>query len=402
MNLYYALTELLTTLEHGDRPRPADPRRLRANFTIISALLRARAALLVAIALSLGLAPASRADKSSAAQAVGPIGITVRELDRSIAFYRDVLGFEVESVVERSGESQERYEGVFGLHTRIARLRLGQEEIELTDYLAPEGRSMPEDSRSNDAWFQHIAIVTQDMERAYAWLRAHEVEHASTAPQRLPDWNPNAGGISAFYFRDPDHHNLEIIQFPAGKGDPRWQAPSERMFLGIDHTAIVVTDTDRSIAFYHDLLGLRVAGHSENYGTEQEHLNNVFGARLRITGLRAATGPGVELLEYLAPRDGRSYPVDSTSNDLWHWQTTLFTADASALAQRLETAGTSFVSPGPIALNDEALGVREGLLVRDPDGHVIAIDAPFEPQLGIARDSANRTTARVAQDTNHR
>ena len=52
--------------------------------------------------------------------------------------------------------------------------------------------------------------------------------------------------------------------------------------------AIVVADTDVSLAFYRDALGMRVAGSSENYGSEQEHLNNIFGARLRITALRAA------------------------------------------------------------------------------------------------------------------
>ena len=61
----------------------------------------------------------------------------------------------------------------------------------------------------------------------------------------MPDWNPSAGGIRAFYFRDPDRHVLEVIWFPAGKGAPRWQrhAPTA-LFLGIDHTAIVVADTD--------------------------------------------------------------------------------------------------------------------------------------------------------------
>ncbi len=51
-----------------------------------------------------------------------------------------------------------------------------------------------------------------------------------------------------------------------------------------------------------------MAGTSENHGLEQERLNNVFGARLRITALRAARGPGVELLEYLAPR---TWPADA-------------------------------------------------------------------------------------------
>ena len=134
--------------------------------------------------------------------------------------------------------------------------------------------------------------------------------HASTGPQRLPETIPNAAGIRAFYFRDPDGHPLEVLQFPPDKGDPKWHAPSARLFLGIDHTAIVVADTRASLAFYRDVLGFRVAGESMNFGTEQEHLNNVPGARLRITGLRAPSGPGVELLEYLAPRDGRPFPAD--------------------------------------------------------------------------------------------
>jgi len=67
------------------------------------------------------------------------------------------------------------------------------------------------------------------------------------------------------------------------------------VFLGIDHTAIVVDDTNASLRFYRDTLGMQVAGESENYEVEQEHLNNVFGARLRITALRAAKGPGIEL-----------------------------------------------------------------------------------------------------------
>ena len=98
-------------------------------------------------------------------------------------------------------------------------------------------------------------------------------------------------------------------------------AASDKLFLGIDHTAIVISDTDASLRFYRDVLGLQVVGESENYGPEQERLNNVFGARLRITSLRAASGPGVEFLEYLAPGDGRPYPPEEKANDLIHWQT---------------------------------------------------------------------------------
>ncbi|MGH9872993.1 MAG: VOC family protein [Pyrinomonadaceae bacterium] len=320
------------------------------------------------------LSDVSSVKTAPAVERVSAIGMTVSDMDRSVEFYSKILSFEKISDVEVTGEDYERLEGVFGLRMRVVRMRLGDEFIELTEYLAPKGRPVPVDSRSNDRWFQHIAIITSDMDKAYALLRENKVEHASTGPQRLPDWNKNAGGIKAFYFRDPDKHWLEILQFPNGKGDAKWQRAGDKLFLGIDHTAIVVSNTDASLKFYRDVLGLNIAGTSENYGTEQEHLNNVFGARLRITSLRAVGGgPGIEFLEYLAPRDGRPAPVDQRASDLFHWQTTLFVHDASKLAESLVGADFKLVSPGAIAVNDTRLGFGKGLLVRDPDGHVMAL-----------------------------
>jgi catechol 2,3-dioxygenase-like lactoylglutathione lyase family enzyme len=206
-------------------------------------------------------------------------------------------------------------------------------------------------------------------------LRQNRVEHASTGPQTLPAYIPAAAGIRAFYFRDPDGHHLEILWFPAGKGDAKWQR-KDRLFLGIDHTAIVVGDTDASLAFYRDTLGMRVAGESENYGPEQERLNHVFGARLRITALRAASGPGIEFLEYLAPRDGRPYPADARASDLLHWQTRLTTGDIAAAAQQTQERKYRWVSPGVVTLPGGTLGFARGMLVRDPDGHAILLAQP--------------------------
>jgi catechol 2,3-dioxygenase-like lactoylglutathione lyase family enzyme len=246
---------------------------------------------------------------------------------------------------------------------------LGTEEIELTEYLSPKGRPMSDDVRANDRVFQHIAIVVSDIAKAYEGLRMHRVEHASTGPQRLPDWNPNAGGISAFYFRDPDRHFLELINFPGDKGLPKWHQATKGVFLGIDHTAIVVDDTNTSLRFYRDTLGMQVAGESENYDIEQEHLNNVFGARLRITALRATKGPGIELLEYLAPRDGRPAPGDLRANDVAHWQTTLITEGLDPLLGLARDHRITLVSPGSVDGAPTSLGFRTGALTRDPDGH---------------------------------
>jgi catechol 2,3-dioxygenase-like lactoylglutathione lyase family enzyme len=335
--------------------------------------------LLAAVALLPGLATGAVPEGSPArtpaaiVRAVDAVGITVSDMDRSVDFFTRVLDFEKVADHEVAGDDYERLEGVFGVRMRVVRLRLGGEAIELTEYLAPRGRPLPADSRSNDRWFQHTAIIVSDMDRAYARLRDHRVEHASSGPQTLPAWNRNAGGIRAFYFKDPDGHPLEILQFPEGKGDEKWHRANGRLFLGIDHTAIVVKDTDASLRLYHDALGMRVAGESENYGTEQEHLNNVFGARLRITSLRAPAGPGIEFLEYLAPSDGRDAPADERANDLSSWQTRLLTEDAGALVPVLRVGGGRLISPGRVDLHGADLGFRAGLLARDPDGHALLI-----------------------------
>src|SRR2546429_9336593 len=255
---------------------------------------------------------------------VESVGMTVSDMDRAVEFY-SALTFRKISDVEVLGEEFEHLEGVFGSRMRIVRMQLGNEYLDLTQYLAPPGRPIPADSRSNDLWFQHAAIVVRDMDQAFEKLRALKVQFVSTGPQTLPPSIKAAAGIKAFYFRDPDQHNLEIIYFPPGKGDPRWQEKTDKLFLGIDHTAIGISSTDASLKFYRELLGLRKAGESENFGTEQEHLNQVFGAHLRITGMRASAGPGVEFLEYLAPRDGRPRPHDVHANDVVHWQTVVVT-----------------------------------------------------------------------------
>lgn len=325
----------------------------------------------VAFVAILFVALSSRA----AVQEVGAIGLTVADLDREIHFFTNILSFELIRVSDAAGREEHRLLGLTNVQIRTAELQLGAERITLTEHLTTKGKAIPSDSRSFDHWFQHIAIVVSDMDRAYARLRQHKVKPISTAPQTLPTWNKAAGGIQAFYFADPEDHVLEIIWFPAGKGDPKWQLASTRtdaasepkVFLGIDHTAIVVSDTDRSLAFYRDVLGLRVAGESENYGVEQERLNQVFGARLRITALRAERGPGIEFLEYIAPSGGRALPKDASARDLIFWNTRLAVSDLPELKKRAPGAGVQ-------AVTKEASREAEPIIVRDPDGHALQLN----------------------------
>lgn len=309
---------------------------------------------------------------------VESVGITVNDMDRSVDFYTNVLGFTKIDDSEHSGDGVEKLKGLFGINIRVVKLQLGDEVIELTDYLTVGGRSIPESHKSNDLFFQHIAIVVSNMDSAYKHLRKFKVDHVSTMPQTLPRSIPAAEGIKAFYFRDPDQHNLELIYFPPGKGQQKWQARSEKVFLGIDHTAIGVSSTDKSHHFYSKILGIDRKGDSWNKGKEQEHLNNIEGASLHITGYRTSDGPGLEFLEYIIPGPGKQYPPDSRPDDLWHWQTNLIVDDAEALYKLFRDSKSIMVSRGLIQQEIHGI-VTKSFLVRDPDGHAVLIKEYLNP-----------------------
>jgi catechol 2,3-dioxygenase-like lactoylglutathione lyase family enzyme len=305
---------------------------------------------------------------------VESVGFTVSNMDRSVKFFHEVLGFKKISDIEVQGTNYENLEGIFGLRMRMVSMQLGDETIDLTDYLTSGGRSIPEDARSNDGIFQHIAVVVSNMEQAYAQVRKHMVMYVSTGPQTLPASNKAAAGIKAFYFHDPDMHNIELIYFPKGKGQPKWQNTKGKLFLGIDHTAIAVRNTDSSLHFYEDMLGISRKGESWNMGMEQAHLNFVEGASLHITGLRTAAGPGIEFLQYISPGPGKPYPSDTRSDDIWYWQTLLKTDDADNLYGQLKRSGYRFVSKGVVVLGSKEGRKIKAFIVRDPDNHALFIE----------------------------
>jgi len=330
---------------------------------------------ILAVLLCLPTRQAFAAESSSAVvTAVASVGFTVSDMDRSVAFYRDVLTFKPVSDVEVDGPEYDQLWGIFGVRARVVRLQLGEQQLDLIEFLSPpDVRPIPVPSYSNDLWFQHVAIVVRDMEAAWEQLRKHHVRQISPRPQTIPVSNTAAAGIKAIKFRDPDGHNLEFLWFPDGKGHPRWHQAGSNIFMGIDHTAMTVRSTENSIGFYRDLLGMTVAGGTLNMGAEQEHLDSLPGAKARVTGMNPVVGPpGVEFLEYQLPTAGRPFPINSHPTDLWHWQTTLVVPDVEAAAARLQGMGR-FVSSGVVTLPDKVLGFTKGFLIRDPDGHALQL-----------------------------
>ena len=94
---------------------------------------------------------------------VESVGFTVSDMDKALDFYTHVLPFEKVSDTETFGTEFEHLSGVFGARVRIVRLKLGNEILELTEYLTAGGHPIPVDSRSNDKWLQHISIIFADM-----------------------------------------------------------------------------------------------------------------------------------------------------------------------------------------------------------------------------------------------
>ena len=186
------------------------------------------------------------------------------------------------------------------------------------------------------------------------------------APVLLP---PNTGSVTAFKFRDPEGHPLELIFFPPDIGDPVWQKPGEGI-VGYDHTAMSVMDVDRSIAFYTGLLGFRVGGRSLNQSPEQDRLDGLIGCEVDVVALEPASAatPHVELLHYRRP-PGRALTSEVRANDVASARQIHRVDDPAALVGQLEAEGVTFVSPDVVTLKDGGKAVA----IRDPDDHMIVL-----------------------------
>lgn len=290
------------------------------------------------------------------------IGRNTADLERTVGFYRGALGF---AVIEpaASPPSWTVLPEVEAKPSRCAVLALGAQQLELTEFR--DAAPYPRDRASCDLRFQHCAIVVADIDAACRRVMQHGASTITQGgPQRLP---PSTGSVSAFKFRDPDGHPLELIHFPQGTGDPAWQsAPVVSQTLGIDHSAISVADVDRSVLFY-ELLGLHVAARGVNRGVEQQRLDDLADVEVDVVAMHASTRtPHLELLGYRTPR-GRSAPpppVTAVAADRVIWQA----RDIDVLLDAVVDADFA----GAVLATGRQGGATVALL-RDPDGHLLLL-----------------------------
>ena len=296
------------------------------------------------------------------------VSITVADLAGTAAFYRDALGLKIGSEQQLGDPAWNRLLGLDeGTTARAVDVAIGRKILKLVAF-DPPGAPYPPERASNDQWFEHVALVTGDITAVWETLmRASPEVITKGAPVLLP---PNTGSVTAFKFRDPEGHPLELIFFPEGVGDPLWHQGTSAGIRGYDHTAIAVMDLDQSLAFYTGLLGFHIGGRSLNTGPEQDRLDGLTGCEVDVVPLQpaAVATPHVELLHYRTP-PGRAATRAVKANDVAAARQVHAVDDLFALVRGLEAADAPFVSPGIVTLEHGG----KAAAVRDPDGHMIVL-----------------------------
>ena len=310
----------------------------------------------------------------AAAGVVGPpacriarFGRVVADIEQAERFLAAAFGFT--TIGRASGDSRfAELAGVRGAMARRTHMRLGDQEIALTAF-DPPGRPYPPGSTSSDLWFQHLAVVVSDVDEARARVReaGRVMSITEGGPIRLPC---ASGGVRAFKFRDGDGHPLELVEFHPESTPPAWRRPDHPgVFLGIDHTALAVADTRRSIGFFRSSFGLMPATQTENVGTQQSRLDAIAGARVTVSSLNPVEEiPHLELLGY---ETGRRRPTRvAASNDIAATYVVLHTPDLAQTAQALAASSARFISPDICTMDDSTRAV----MILDPDGHRFIVE----------------------------
>jgi catechol 2,3-dioxygenase-like lactoylglutathione lyase family enzyme len=313
------------------------------------------------------------------AAVIDRVTLVVSDLDRAEEDYVRTFGCRV----EQRGDIDPSLIGVLCVpHARGRRslLWLGRERIELLEFTDSTGRLYPPDSTSTDLWFQHMAIIVNDMTYAHQQVMANRRFQpiSRDGPVRLPD---SSGGVTAFKFRDHDGHPLELFAFPEGHVPGQWRSVNGTgPFLGVDHTAIAVSDSARSARFFWSVFGFSTGTRTENRGPEQADLDDVEDVHVSVTRVAPdLPAPRLELLHYHVGTR-RPIPHDIASNDIVATHCVVRVASLDPTAAALARRGT------PLA-DDDLMILRGGIraaLVSGPDGHRFLVEERAAAMTGAA------------------
>lgn len=271
-------------------------------------------------------------------QAVTHFALVTGDATRLTRFYCEVLGFAAQGADQPIDDGEMALLGLSGQGRRQV-LSLGEQTLWI-DQFEQAGQLYPRDGDAASLWFQHLALVVDDMHLAYGRLR-DITPISSGGPQLLP---ASSGGVQAFKFRDPDGHPLELLQFSESKTPRAWQDRRRltgQIGLGIDHSAISVADAEASAAFYQGL-GLRVGERSLNHGSAQQGLDGLSHVEVAVIPMMPQSGtPHLELLGYRTPKGqgGPALRVNdvAATRIVWHGERTQVISDPDGHLQQVQT-----------------------------------------------------------------
>ena len=141
-------------------------------------------------------------------------GITVSNLERSLAFWRDVLGFELSHRAQQSSEMASEITGVGGAELSLAVVKAPGHKIELLEYRSPNDRQTTNPLRPCDVGSAHVALTVDDLDAVLRTIAASGWR-AAGKPQTITT-GPNAGK-RVIYVRDPDGTTIEFMELPSAE-----------------------------------------------------------------------------------------------------------------------------------------------------------------------------------------
>ena len=138
------------------------------------------------------------------------VALSVSDMERAIAFYRDTMGFEV--VFDREfGAPMARLIAVPEADVRIVHLRLGEAMLELFHYRMPAGRPRPENHRQSDLGLTHLGFIVSDFCGTYAMLKEKGIAFVGEAVEIRP-------GVRVAYFYGPEGEVCEMREILPAEG----------------------------------------------------------------------------------------------------------------------------------------------------------------------------------------
>jgi catechol 2,3-dioxygenase-like lactoylglutathione lyase family enzyme len=289
------------------------------------------------------------------------VAIGVRDLETMLAFYRDLMGF-TEVFAEFGVSEQEIMREV----TRSPRVvfsgaTLGQEAggimLEFIRMLEPAPRPIRRNPRYGDVGVAKITVATADVRSVWGTLKDRVAFCSEPKTAFIPGW----GDCEFVYCRDPEGNLVELASGWAEAGEG---------FAGARSVGIGVSDLERSLPFYRDLLGFTttVLETHEGFSGGVDEVSGRPGARVRsclLAADRQRLG-AIELFETLDPK-GRSLPFSALWGDFGYLQAAFACRDVHQAAADLEAAGVDLLC-SPKVMDDGVMEPGVFVYARDPDG----------------------------------